>query len=545
MTITLSSLAIPRTSLTRMLVRGGRTALLLAVPITLTLAACSSDDAPAAAPFPEGDGGGGADVDAAPTVTPSVACTTLHRKLQRPNPDYYRVFASDQDAFTYAKDLMPKLGKKAALPPGDALQTQGQALSDRAYAGLKRLYPDDVAGMPGPPRVLVIDDDAINAFAAFDPFDATARAPWVFFVNRGPLQKYASDPDAFVAVIAHELGHLVVKNGRPEVKAAMSIYYKVPSASEDGVFGEYQKTDPVAQATISKIIQIGSYCGQVTESELNGYPVSLGQGVGGPSDSTPQFVDWLRRLETVAVATNPSCQKAFAGEAAIKSLVFSKASVDKDIFLGADAPKLDAMTKAFATDIATCLATTTVPLLNVAAADYKLKNPKSASTVDSLLVSNPDGLAAQIGAKPARDIDLRFPTGVTVSKLLLISKEAQTALRALVEDPKTEYPDLRHYYYEDEADVVSARVCKLLGVPMQKQADLLIDAFLPTAAQPECRAKIAAGKRVGYGGFVEVHHGSCWRAYRGLQLEKALGTCGPGWPEDAAATPVPFGDGGT
>lgn len=511
---------------------------------TTTLAACSADEAAPPAVQPPSDDAG-ANVDAAPAITPSVACTTQHRKLQRPNADYYRVFASDQDAFTYAKDFALRLASKPVLlPPGDALQAQGQALCDRAYAGLARLYPDDVAGMPGPPRVLVVDDDTVNAFAAVDTADATDRAPWIFFMNRGALQKYASDPDSLMGTAAHELGHLVVKNGRPEVMAAMSIYYKVPSASEDGVFGEFQTTDPVAKSTVGKIIGIGSYCGQVTESELNGYPFSLGQGEGGPTDQTPAFFDWLRALEGAAVASNPSCPKAFADQNAIVSLLNSKAAVDTDIFLGADAPKLDALTKAFATDIASCLSTTTVPLLNVAAAVWKAKYPKDKAAVDNLLATDPDKLATVIRAFPARSIDLRFPTALTVSKLLLISKEYQSALRAIVEDPKTEYSDLRHYFLEDEADVVSTRVLKVLGIPMQKRADFFI-ALLPASAQVDCRAKIAASKRIGYGGFVDTHHSSCWRAYRGLELEKALGTCGAGWPEDAAAKPVPFGDGGT
>ncbi len=91
-------------------------------------------------------------------MAPSPLRTTPHRALARPNPSYYRAFATDQAAFEHSKELMTLIEYPPPLAPGDAMQKRAQAATDAVYEAYAKLYPEDVAGMPGPPRAIVTDD---------------------------------------------------------------------------------------------------------------------------------------------------------------------------------------------------------------------------------------------------------------------------------------------------------------------------------------------------------------------------------------------------
>lgn len=70
------------------------------------------------------------------------------------------------------------------------MQKRAQAATDAVYQAYAKLYPEHVVGMPGPPRAIVIDDPALNAFALGDDVldkDGNVISVWMFYFTRGLL----------------------------------------------------------------------------------------------------------------------------------------------------------------------------------------------------------------------------------------------------------------------------------------------------------------------------------------------------------------------
>lgn len=498
---------------------------------TAILGACSSDPDPAPATTTIQDGG---------TVTPATpqseagaanqaqACKTLPRDLKGVKPtDYFAVLSSDQAAV----DQLAKTGTKF-LPPGSDLQKRGEALTAPIYEAYKKLYPETVEGMPGPPRIVIADDPAFNAGAwgnVLRGADGKRLAPWVFKFNKGVFADGVTD-NQLSLIAAHELGHLLLRPSAPFFK---SIYYRETPDEQGKIFGEYEPNDAELEKFGSTVVLLGARTGQLFATQLNGYVTRVG-AKAFDGNAIPLYARYASFLATKYGSTtiNPTaCQDSDTSAAAIGKIIGTHfdSSTNK-LDLGADAAQLDALTKAYQTQRASCLSHVKISFLQLAY-DYRVSTDPGAAEDMKPFLTDRTKLVAYLELLPfENDYDVANPTQNILTKLFAISTKIQDAVQKELDKPDMKPEEIRVFTPEDDADEAAIRIAKLMGLDGD---DLIIGLMSQTDPTylPTCQALVAKGEVPAYGGFIDIHHTNCWRLYRNAALKRALVSCPASWPK--------------
>ena len=491
------------------------------------LGGCSAadDDTPAAVTPPDDDAGTTSPTtEAAAPVTPAQACTTLPRsKLTKPT-EYFRVFASDQAAF----DLYSKSAKYIA--PGSDMQKRGEAATLKMYEAIKTLYPEAVDGMTTPPRVLIADDDDFNAGASRGRTPAgVPYAYWVFSFNKGMFKPEVTDAQ-LESVTAHELAHLVLRNGVDEF--APDIWYR--ETEKDDIFGEYQTNDVALQKLGDAILKIGGRTGQLFNTELNGFPTSIGAKTATGKDAAlyVRYLNTLFKQLAPASTQKAQCTASSATVVEIYNIFKKRLNYDtNELVLSDDATKLDALTKQYQTQLAACFSNANVTWIQLATFQRQLEDPDAKAEI-AKLQGDRTKLAVYLNLiKAENDADLANPTQNIASKLFQISTGLQDIVRTELAKPELKASEIRVFTQEDDADEVAVRAAKLVGIPATDVTGSLLVHTQTAEYRAACEAKIAKDEMPAYGGFADPHHSTCWRHYRNLKLDTALKTCSASWPK--------------
>jgi hypothetical protein len=116
-----------------------------------------------------------------------------------------------------------------------------------------------------------------------------------------------------------------------------------------------------------------------------------------------------------------------------------------------------------------------------------------------------------------RAIDQADPTASTVTRLFAMASARRKSMSIVVTDNEIDYPTLRFFSEEEEADDAAVRIIRQTGGTL----NLLLNVYSPTF-RTECQGLLASGQAPEYGGFVDAHHGLCWRFAHINDLDKAL-----------------------
>ncbi|WP_394833433.1 hypothetical protein LVJ94_43700 [Pendulispora rubella] len=470
-----------------------------------------------------------------PGVAAQEVCATKHKSFDVANTKYFHVFESDAAA---VQALRTGFNNYKWLDPGSALQRRGEAAAAKAYAAFQKIYPEATQDMPGPPRIMMIDDPNINAFAISTPIiteaDGRRTAPWIFTYFSGIFSDGMSDA-RIELVAAHELAHLLLRNGNPDV--FKPIYYRESTGEQGKIFGAYEPSEPLIEGHVNLIQDIGSRIGQVVVPQLNGFPTPyLGTSFMEDKKALPaylRYLGYLHAAQSSASTNKAACTQAAAAYSEVLQTVRAHKTDDLDVDLGADAGKLDTATKRYASAEASCLAHVKATFREVVIyAKREMREDPDAAKTLAKIGNNEAQLRRYLGLSQVEvEADEADPQGSPsniVTKILKLGAIAQTRLRAHFADPTFKYQELRIYTREDEADEAAVRVAKVLGL----NADDLGEALMldnPDYAT-HCRDLIARDQVPPYGGAIDDHHTACWRSYRNAKLASSLETCGANWP---------------
>jgi hypothetical protein len=427
-------------------------------------------------------------------------------KLTKPAADYYEVFPDEQSARAALEPILAANGLTLSATPAPDAAVQIVA---RHFAAYETLYPEHTAGMTKPPQVLIVDSTAPNAFAITDPAKDKVY-PWVFIIFTGLLNapEVVNNPGVLESTIAHELGHLILKNLFGKDNYA---FYQAASV-EKGQFGFAQKSDPSIAAAYKTYQAASDRVGRIYAKPLGNFPFHLG------SNPDPTYVNYLKFMVQALAASGASVPAACA--------------VSDD-----DASKLQAIV-----DKHLDKSNLTLPLGDDDAAAAVLSADWEAQTrscfddlngsIADMVTQGRQALASQ-GAAPAvvdallpdlddsdKAVDAAVISTKTVNHFFALAAARRAAMAAIVESTDVPYASLRFFSEEEEADDAAVRIITRVGGKL----DMLLNPYSPTF-RSECQSLLASGKTPEYGGFVDAHHGLCWRFQHVTDFASTLASC--------------------
>ena len=494
--------------------------------VSLSLAACSGggpggssattpgrDDAAAGTDRNQDGKAGG---DRATTDTTTDICATLDYGHVRTNDDYYLQFADDTAAVQYSQGFLTANGIT-----GSAQVSKDEHLNElvaRLFGGFKRVFPRETSGMEKPPRVLVVQEDGVNAFAGFDERKEYNKAPWLFWVHTGALDGRTPEPE-LEGLIAHELAHLVLRNMLPETRAKIRKYYRVPGGREHGVFGAATPDDPAVRKHAGELRSLGDLVGRA--SEFGPLPISAFEQS-----------DYDSLLQTLSKQQGQSpdrdaCATATDGLRRAKDFYKSSVSIhDLTLELTADETKqLATFSQSIADALRRCYANIRVSLFELKVRD-RSKTPEAQAEMPKLL----DPTTAEHKAAYAllmkndfeRDIDTKDSSRPTIDRVIEVVQTAHQRITQLEADTTLPIDELRVFDMEEDADDAAVRVMRAAGDSPSGIIQLFLGQLDDGGA---CKRKIDGGGIPRYGRFIDVHNATCWRAFHTGELAKAIEKC--------------------
>ncbi|HVJ91559.1 MAG TPA: M48 family metalloprotease [Labilithrix sp.] len=445
-------------------------------------------------------------------------CQTLDYGHTRSNADFYLQFPDDKTALAYARDFLAA----SSLPPPKEVSHNPRLVSliSDIFEGFRRVFPRETRGLPGPPRIVVVQADGINAFAGYDERPHVDKAPWMFWVHTSVVDA-ADRSDELEGLFAHELAHLVLRNYLPETRARLFTHYRVPNGLEDGIIGGATDDDPVARRRIIELRNLGNLAGR--EPVFKALPLS--------AFMTNEYEELILRLSALRGQSlqTQDCADADAGYRRLKALYEDLVSVH-DLTLR--------LTTRSAQDIAALRQVTTDALrrcyreVNISIFDLKLRNqaaslsPQEAGAYiqKRLDPSTPEHGAAYkalMRYQFERDVDQKSDLSI-IDRLLEVVETAHRRMSVLDADPELPIDQLRVYDMEEDSDDAAVRVLRALDRDGMSAGHLFLSE-LP--APDECVRKVNSGIIPDYGRFIDPHNATCWRWYHTGQLVQALDRC--------------------
>ncbi|MBX3232103.1 MAG: hypothetical protein KIT84_19690 [Labilithrix sp.] len=489
------------------------------------LLACGDDPAPAPAPPAAAGEPAPIEPDAAPAV--AEACTTLPRTFAQRADAYFHVFPTETAAIRTFERYLPQRRWRA---PGSVAHRRAQAAANAVFGAYQTLYPDATKGLDVAPIAIIQETPSPNAFViagrVYREVGGHQTALYVLVFTSGYVEG-ANDAELQL-IAAHEMGHLLLRNGDRE--------YFTPIHYREGtnLFGEYETNDPEVAEIAQEIGLLGDRVGQLTEREFNGYPTDVGtaktDGLAGP-----RYGRYLRYVHDAEGRTGPKaddCDAARDVAQQIGALVFRSGHLSRDqstFDLGTDAARLDGLTTQYWQLEASCLAHVTMSYRDlVLYAKRDAGEDPNAATRLAAIGADAAALDAYLEISPAEAAaDATAPDRNIAEKVAALGVAAQGQLRVDLANP--EVSRIRVFTAEDDADSAAVRIGKILAIDPGALATKLLSTEDAEYAA-DCNEKLARDVTPAYGGFIDVHHGTCWRIFRGQKLAAALETCPETWP---------------
>jgi hypothetical protein len=430
-------------------------------------------------------------------------------KLTKPAAAYYEVFPDEASARAAVGPILAASGLSFANVPAPDSIVQIVA---RQFAAYQELYPEHTAGMTAPPFVLMVDSTSPNAFAITDP-TKDKTYPWVFMIQTGLLTapEIVATPGALESTIAHELGHLILKNLFGKENYA---FYRAGSAGtgEKGQFGFAQQSDANIKAAYQTYQAASARMGQIYAKPLGNFPFHLGH------NPDPAYASYLKLMAQAlgASGVTPSAACAISDDDGSKLQAIVDGHLNKSdltLPLGSDDVAASVLAADWEVQTKACFDSLEGSMADLVAAGRQLLATQG---------SAPDAIDAVFPALDDADkaADAAVTSAKTGDHFFALAQARRAAMAKVVESQDLPYASLRFFSEEEEADDASVRIVTHLG----GKVEMLLNPYSPTY-RSECKALLAAGKGPEYGGFVDAHHALCWRYQHINDFASALGAC--------------------
>lgn len=433
-------------------------------------------------------------------------CAPLDYGPRAAPAELYRFFASNEEAKSYVELLQSRRPvSQGFLGITDA--PRPLRLVAEAFRGFQLAFPKETAGITSPPRVALMQDPDPNAYAlggGMLPDPGYEKAPWLFFVHQSLLDFSQSD-DELIGAFAHEMGHLILRNGDPDVRARIYTAYQVPGDSEKGVLGSEQTNDPVIAANLEELRAIRLRTGASPE---------LGFHAGGmlavQMMACEECGGVKRALRPLLDLQNPLEPKDDSGP-----LLVSERPV-------ANRAELDRLSQVVIDELAKSLPGLPGDRSVTIAEFYKKIGSKRVPTAEERAV----------------DADPRYRT--LTARFIAADPLLRARAVAIMTDPHAPIERVRAYDLETDSDDAAARVLLALGRDVTANGRFVLQ-FMTPERRDACIAAAESGKLLEYGDLRDIHPDSCWRYAHAKELERAFASCPPSGlpPRARTAGPAP------
>ena len=442
-------------------------------------------------------------------------CTPLDYGHTQSAEDFYRRFASDEEAATFIQKQLdsPALDNIAGRDATLIEITHDERiirLLTEIVAGFSAVFPEAMNGISDIPRVALLHSDKPNAYAIMQvaetgPMGSVVVNPWLFVVHDALLAGNPSDTE-LRGVFGHELGHLILRNAYPPVRANILRSYQL-KGSEDGVFGALQDNDAEVARHTELILRMQERVGGVPEL---GYPAVYGASYASVllslTQGAPACADLLAKVETLGQAQKKFLTKADAGD-----LTPSSRSDDEQADLYAQTAAIFETARSCDNGQALPLAALIATLKGLPTEAVDPAHPQH-EQLEALLLEE------------EREIDEKSPQASLIERLILASESVRKRLLEERADPELEIGKLRVYDVEEDADDASVRVLRAIGDDPTGVAQFLAK-LIPEQIARDCVADIEAGEPISFGDLRDQHPGVCWRLYNVERFSRALEGC--------------------
>ncbi|MBX3218102.1 MAG: hypothetical protein KF850_39210 [Labilithrix sp.] len=472
---------------------------------------------------PGGGPGGASDTtpqedDPATDASRKDICATLDYGHDRSNADYFLRFDDDAAALKYSEGFLASSGITSAAEI--ATDARLLRLVGRVFDGFKRVFPRETMGLDAPPRVIVVQESGLNAFAGYDERPEIDKAPWLFWVHQATVT--SSRPDGELeGLYAHELAHLILRNLLPQTRAKIRTHYRVPGSAEHGVIGAFADDDPVVRPHADELRTIGALVGR--EYVFGSMPLSAFE------DSEYQSLLATLAKNRPSSADARTCQAADAGLE--RARAFYKATVSIHDLTLELTPKqiadLGALERATTSALRSCYASVKKSIFELKIEDRSVQvlvngTPASLQTIlDPTTAEHKLAYGALMANPVERQVDGKAGE-TTIERLLEVVSTLHGRAAALTASTELPIDELRVFDLEEDADDAAVRVLRAIGDDSLGAARL----FVGQMPDPDaCLRVVNTGGVPRYGRFIDSHNATCWRAFHATDLARELSRC--------------------
>lgn len=426
-------------------------------------------------------------------------CATLDYGPRAPAADLYQFFATTDDASRYMQqfeaDGHTLGGAKFVGITSDPRITK---LVGDAFEGMHRVFPRETVDLPTAPPVALVHSSEPNAYAISGSLSADGKAPWIFVVHDALL---AFDDDFVMGVIAHELGHLILRNAAREVRSRIRATYLLPSDDDHGIFGAKQANDSDVDARLYDII--------VRERRVGAYPEI---GFATPSSSYwSELTHLFPKNGTSTTCWNNLNAAVNASNAAQGRFVTTSSGARPPTPSPEEMATLKEASEGLWTALNECFGE--VPDATTIA-DVFVAQGHAKSSLDEWML------------EAEKDAD-KNPALVSAGQRFLAAEPTVRAeVIALRANPASPFGRIRTYDYEEDADDAAIRVMRAMGRdPLALGRSSL--AWMTPEGQANCKAAVEAGEPIDFGPKLDPHPADCWRYHHVVELSASLAKCAP------------------
>lgn len=405
----------------------------------------------------------------------------------------YKTFATGADAHAWASEFQKFAATLKGLPPPslvpftDTRYARAEEVVNAVWNGYATLYPN-IVGNHRPPFTILIDDQAAEAYAVYDP--RINSLPLVFFIHTGVFGDASGGNSisraGLYGLVGHELAHLIFAHVFPGVAETRNIYYSVEENKE--TLGFMQKNSSEVEQSVKSWMAQADYVGDFLFPEQNGIPVIA------MATLNQVLVKTLRDQEKIAPSQTICAQALFDFSALHSFMISSMDQVNVTWPLELDGrEKLNSLSSQLSKSGHQCLA-------NGPTYEQAFKNASGMGDEQVNKIFADADLASQRHNNNVLDATI----GIGTSKFAKLAELNKS----------TDYSKLRVRTFEEEADDNSMLVTHFIGEDPHGLGEFFLEKTLPNSdTKNRCREILAKGDIPGYGIFSDPHHGACYRVF--------------------------------
>lgn len=385
------------------------------------------------------------------------------------------------------------------------------SLLEKVWRAYQNELPQ-LADFPMPQIVLSERPDPDAAILPLNP--ATKKIPWLIVATTGLIDTKMSD-EGLMGILAHELGHAILKHSLPRVPTSTIKFYFADERQEP--LGFLQSDDSEARSLGEEWLANAAIAGNASYTEQNGLPyASYGNTIfPGVFKSILSF-----DLEN---STDENCVKVKEIKNNYSNILDStKSWFDFDLYPNSqNFVLLNLETQNFVQLISKC----SLPNRKL---NEILEDKNILGSLSSTQLWYGDNVFGKVQSA-LRKFEIEFDQAKNyILGAIKLTKKSHLQLAAIEKDPR--FKKLRYYNMEEQADDLAIKVLAKhtphpLAVKTWMLDTLAFFSSLPGVKENyvvKCTQILKRGQTPGYGPIIDMHHSPCFRAYHNEQMVEYL-----------------------